>query len=120
MAKDSKVGMGFQPPPGYDIGGDAPAAHHPSRVLPVTTRGQDQASEFQPPRGQIAGDDLAMGSSTQGMTDNALGGATRGDLEDGCIAMPANESVQSLNPSLVSEDPPLPPGFAGRANGWER
>jgi hypothetical protein len=61
-----------------------------------------------------------MGSSTQGMTDNVLGGATRSDLADGCIALSQNPSVESLNPSLVSEDPPLPPGFAGRANGWER
>lgn len=120
MAKASKVGEGFQRPPGFDIGGDAPSPHHPSRVLPITTRGQEEASEFQPPRGQIAGDDLPMGSSTQGMTDNALGDASRSDVTAGCIALGDNPSVESLNPSLVSEDPPLKPGFAGRANGWER
>jgi hypothetical protein len=116
------------PPKGYEIGGNAVPAHHKSDVLPIATKGEDGPSEFQPPTGQILGDDPPMGDSLQGMTDNVLGSyLKRGDLEAGATGeggyadLPSNPSVDSLNPSLVDADEPaLPAGFCGRANGWER
>lgn len=132
LPKSRSEGSSFQPPPGYEIGGDAVKPHHPSDVLPVRTvdkigRADVDPVGFQPPQGQIDGNDLPMGSSLEGMTDNVLGNSKRSDLESGAAGaggfstFPTNPSVESLNPSLVNAaEPPLPPGFCGRANGWER
>jgi hypothetical protein len=125
--KNSTAGLGCQLPPGYDIGGDAVSPHHAAAELPIATQGEDGPSEFQPPSGMIRGDDLAVGSVTQGMTDNVLGNGKASDLEaraagaGGFSKFPDNPSMESLNPSLVDTDEsPMPAGFLGRANGWER
>lgn len=121
MAKTSNAGLGFQRPPGYDIGGDAVPSHHAGKELPIPTRGASGPSEFQPPSGEILGDDLPVGDSLQGMTDNVLGGGTRSDLAAGCLSLTDNPSLESLNPSTINAaEPPLPPGFLGRQNGWDR
>lgn len=118
---------GFQPPPGYDIGGDAPAEHHSAGVRPVVTEpAQDEPSKFQPPRGQIKGDDLKFVQPEDfgGATDNVMGGSTLAEIRAepfGFIPLNDNPSIESLNPTKVdAAEKPLPAGVLGRSGGWER
>lgn len=123
MPKDRSDPSSFQPPPGYEIGGDAPADRNPKRkALPALHDGCQEPSDFQPPMGMIdTGGDLPMGDSLQGMTDNVLAGASLAEVKDGCMALGDNPSIESLNPSEVDgAEKPLPPGFLDRSNGWER
>jgi hypothetical protein len=128
MTKQLDTGdLGFQPPPGYDIGGDRTPEHHGSAVRPVVTDpAQAAPSKYQPPRGQILGDDLPMKQPEDfaGATENVMGGAKIADIRNdpfGFIPLGDNPSVDSLNPAMVdvAESPPRT-GFLRRAGGWER
>lgn len=127
LPKNRSDASSFQPPPGYEIGGDAVPEHHSAPVRPVVTDSHEEPpSMFQPPRGQIAGDDLEMKLPEEfaGATDNVMGGSTLAEIRRepfGYIPLTDNPSLESLNPSKVdAAEKPLPAGFLGRSGGWER
>ena len=67
-----------------------------------------------PEAGKMEGVDMPEGSSTEGMTDNALGGASMADVKKGFTALTEERD------SEFDFEPMPQGGFLGRANGWER